>query len=110
MNTPRKMYRIELKSMKDIAKEAAILAALSNGNTHIPLDKIATGAEMECVKWPSLNDKISVNLIGDKCLTIDMGTENLLVLTEVEIYALDVPTLDRQLEGIDNPENAEAFN
>lgn len=106
----RKMYRIELKSMKDIAKEAAVLAALSNGNAHIPLDKIASGAELECVKFPGSNLNVSVNLISPVCLTIDRGTENLLVLTEVEIYPMDVPTLDRQLSNILSEQGPEIIN
>jgi len=90
---PTKMYRIELKSMMDIAKEAAVLAALSNGNKHIDLKSIAAGAELECLKYPVRNEGVTISLIGDNDLTIDNGKENLLHLKQIEVMELDVPTL-----------------
>lgn len=106
----RKMYRIELIVSDTIINELVILAALSNGGNYISLKEIAAVAKTNYIRYYGSGKDISINPIGEHCLTIDRGTQNLLVLTEVEIYALDVPTLDRQLEGITDPKNAEALN
>jgi len=110
----RKMYRIELASNNGLAKEMAMLAALSNGSKYIPLKDIEAVAKTELIRYPSLYDGISINPIGDNCLTIDKGTENLLVLTEVEIMELvdeEAPTLNRYAgTGIDNPNFDENLN
>jgi len=121
----RKLFRIELKSNNGLAREMALLACLSNGSKYIPLKDIDAVAKTELVRYPNLYDGISINPIGDNCLTIDKGTENLLVLTEVEIFELDAPeitpqeakdlldelnpVLNRQ-GGIANPENKENLN
>jgi hypothetical protein len=89
----KKMYRIELKKTSGLAQEMAILAALSNGGTYISLKDIDAIARTECKRYPSLNDNVSVNLIGEHDFTIDRGTENILVLTEVEILELDTPEM-----------------
>ena len=111
----RKMYRIELKSIGGLANELATLAALSNGGKYISLKDMESIAKVECIKLPMTNEGVSVNPIGENVLTLDRGTENLLVLTEVEIMELDCPTLTRQdatdiLTGIADEKNFEALN
>lgn len=110
--TSKKLYRIELKSVGGIANELATLAALSNGGKYISLKDMESIAKVECIKLPVTTEGISINLIGDNVLTIDRVTQNLLVLTEVEVLDVDCPTLTRQdakdiLEGLadDNHEH-----
>lgn len=92
----RKMYRIELKSIGGIANELATLAALSNGGKYISLGDMLAIAKVDCIKLPLTNDGISISTIGDNVLTIDRGSENLLVLTEVEVMELDMPQITSQ--------------
>ena len=119
----RKMYRVELKGSNTLAREMALLACLSNGTQYIPLKDIEAVAKTELIRYPSLYENISINLIGENDLTIDHKTENLLVLTEVEIFEIDReissqdardildelnPVLNRQ--GINNPDAHENLN
>jgi len=114
----KKMYRIELANSNGLAKEMAMLAALSNGSKYIPLKDIEAVAKTELIRYPSLYDGISINPIGENCLTIDKGVENLLVLTEVEIMELvdeefsGVPTIDQYLkpQGLADNSNHELLN
>jgi len=92
----RNIYRIELKSIGGIANELATLAALSNGGKYISLKDMESIAKVDCIKLPTTNTNISVNLIGNNVLTIDRGTENLLVLTEVEIFEIETPMVSVQ--------------
>jgi len=91
----KKMYRIELKNSNRLAKEMALLACLSNGSKYIPLNEIEAVAKTELIRYPSLYDGITIHLI-DTTLLIDRGTENLLVLTEIEVMELDQPEMTAQ--------------
>jgi len=113
--TATKMYKIELKSIGGIANDLATNAALSNGGKYISLLEMEAIARVECIKFPVTTAGITINPIGNNVLTIDRGTENLLVLTEVEVMELDCPTLTRNeakeiLDGIANPDNLELLN
>ena len=87
-----KMYRIELKSNCGLAKEIAVLACLSNGGKYLPLTDLEMVAKGDMIKYPSLNEGLTIHLIGNSLL-IDNGTVNCLCITEVEVLDLDVPTL-----------------
>jgi len=119
----KKMYRIELKSLDyGMAKDAAIVAALANGNG-CDINLIGLKAYANVKKAEYGYDDVTISLIGN-CLLIDKGTKNLLVITEVEIMELDMPeitaqeakdlldelapTLNRQ--GINNPDLHENLN
>ena len=105
------MYRIELKEIDTIFTEMVLMAAASNGGDYTPLSKIADAADWICKKYTTTGQAHSVNRIGDTCLTIDKGTKNILVLTEVEIMELDIPTLSRQdAIGILDEQNHELLN
>jgi hypothetical protein len=107
----RKMYRIELKEIDTIFTDMVLMAAASNGGNYTPLDKIADAAEWICKKYTTTGQTHSVNRIGETCLTIDKGTTNILVLTEVEVMELDVPTLSCQdAQGLLNDYNHELLN
>lgn len=121
----RKMFRIELKTGEwNFVNDIAIAAALANGGTPMNLLGLEAYANVKA-KVMGFKD-ITVSLIGN-CLLIDKGTENLLVITEVEIMELStpeitpkeakdlldeltgMPTLDRQ-GGIANGSNHENLN
>lgn len=104
------LYRIELKTTDTIFTDMVMMAAMSNGGEYIPLNQIADAADWLCKKYPSSGQYHSVNRIGEHCLTIDKGTENILVLTEVEI--MEVPTLSsyENTGGILNPDLHECIN
>jgi len=110
----KKMYRIELSKIGGIQNDIATLAALSNGGKYISLKDMESIAKVELLKYPTINENISINLIGEHNLTIDRGTTNLLSLEEVEVVELineDCPTLNRHAgTGIDNPANFENIN
>jgi hypothetical protein len=95
MNTQRKMYRIELREIDTIFTDMVLMAAASNGGNYTPLNKIADAADWICQKYQTTGQTHSVNRVGDNVLTIDKGTSNILVLTEVAILELDFPTLSR---------------
>src|SRR5690606_1077878 len=105
------IYRIELREIDSIFKDMVLEAAMSNGGTHIPLTEIASAANDLCRKYPTTGSRHTVNLIGDKVLTINKGTENILVITEIEVLELideDAPTLSRY--GITDENNMELLN
>lgn len=107
----KRIYRIELREIDSIFKDMVLEAAMSNGGTHIPLTEIASAANHLCRKYPTTGSCHTVNLIGDKVLTIDKGTENILVITEIEVLELideDAPTLSRY--GITDENNMELLN
>lgn len=110
----RKIYRIEQFEHTGIVNEITVMAAISNGGKrYIPLQYMADYVENEKLKYPTLTKDITVNLIGDNCMTIDKGTENLLLLTEVEIMELvdeDCPSLNRYATGIADENNHEVLN
>ena len=94
----RKIYRIEQFVNTGVVNDVVIMASMSNGKKYISLKYMADYVENEKLKYPTLTKDITANLIGDNCMTIDRGTENLLLLTEVEIMELvdeDSPTLNR---------------
>ena len=105
------IYRIELREIDSIFKDMVLEAAMSNGGTHIPLTEIASAANHLCRKYPATGSRHTVNLIGDKVLTINKVTENILVITEIEVLELideDAPTLSRY--GITDENNMELLN
>lgn len=108
----KKIYRIELKDITSyIGKDVAIVAAYSNGGEYVSIHQLEGYAKIKKPELPALNKDISINLIGEDCLTIDNGTTNVLVIQEVEIYELDVPTLSRQeAQGLLNEQNHELLN
>lgn len=113
MSNVKRMYRVELMISTGIAQEIALLACRSNGGKYISLTDMESIAKVELIKFPFLNQDISVNRIGENNLTIDKGTENLLAITEVEVLELvneDAPTLNRFASGIANPDNHENLN
>jgi hypothetical protein len=112
----KKIYRIELKRNGTIASELAMLAALSNGGNYTSLKEMEAIVKTQKIQYPASNDGITCSLIGDNVLTIDKETENILVLTEVEIMEIkeeeDIldelnPILER---GLNNPDNHELLN
>lgn len=122
----KKMYRIELKEIDSIFVDCIIRAAMSNGGDYEPLDKIADHADWLCKKYPSTGQCHTVNRI-DNVLTIDKGTQNVLILTEIEVLEIDepqvsaqdardildsvYPTINRYAgTGIDSPTNFENLN
>ena len=89
----RNIYRIELFQSDTLINELVILAAISNGGRYIPLNDIEAVVKTNCQRYPTISKDITVNRINDHLLTIDKGTENLLVLTEVQILELDEKTI-----------------
>ena len=114
MKNVKRMYRVELMISTGIAQEIALLACRSNGGKYISLTDMESIAKVEVIKFPFLNQDISVNRIGENHLTIDKGTENLLAITEVEILELvdePSPTLHRYSNtGIMDSDNQELLN
>ena len=114
MSNVKRMYRVELMISTGIAQEIALLACRSNGGKYISLTDMESIAKVELIKFPFLNQDISVNRIGENNLTIDKGTENLLAITEVEVLELvneESPTLNRFAgTGIADENNKELLN
>jgi hypothetical protein len=110
----KKMYRIELTTTDTIFTDMVLQAAISNSGRYIPLSKIADSADWLCTKYPTAGKYHTVNRIGNNVLTIDNGTENVLMLTEVEVLELideDTPSLNRYAgTGITNETNFENLN
>ena len=116
----KKNYHIELRERDSIFTDMVLDASMSNGGDYIPLWKIAEAANFLCRKYPTTGQMHSVNLIGNNVLTIDKGTQNILVITEVEVFDLadeeakDIldelaPTLHRQT-GLLDENNSELLN
>jgi len=94
--TKRKMYRIELTKTNSLAQDIAIIACLSNGSgKYISLQDMESNVKVDLIRFPTTNDGISVTVIGN-VLTIDRKDENILTITEVEIYEMDKPQLSNQ--------------
>ncbi len=94
----KKIYRIELSDLDTLFTDIVLLAAKSNSGEHIPLDKIASHAEMLCIKYPANGEMHTVNRIGEHNLTIDKGLKNIIHLTEITVVDLSeelCPTLSR---------------
>lgn len=110
----RKIYRIEQMVNIGVVNDIVIMAATSNGGKkYISLKYMADYVENEKLKYPTLTKDINAELIGDNCLSIDKGTENLLLLTEVEIMELvdeDSPTLNRYSNTIADETAHEILN
>lgn len=109
----KKMHRIELMDMDTIFTDIVLMAALSNGTEHIPLNKIADHAEWLCKKYPTTGSMHTINRIGEHNLTIDKGTTNILHITEITVVDLadEAPTVHRyEGSGIDNINNHENLN
>ncbi len=121
-----KNYRIEMRANEEIIKGIVMLAALSNGGQYLGLDVLEAYAKASYVPYPILGKDVTIHRIGN-VLTIDKGTENHLVITEVEIMEIAPPQLSSQEAkdildeiapslnrysgtGIDNPENFENLN
>jgi len=94
--TKRKMYRIELTKTNSLAQDICIMASLSNGSgKYISLTDMESNVKVDLIRFPTTNDGISVTVIGN-VLTIDRKDENILTITEVEIYEMDKPQLSNQ--------------
>lgn len=89
------MYRIELSERDSIFTDMALDAALSNSGNYVPLVEIEATAKALCRKYPSTGKYHAVTLTNN-VLTIDKGTENVLTITEVEIFELDKPQITPQ--------------
>lgn len=90
------MYRIELKDQYGLAKDLTLLAALSNGGKrYISLTELEMVAKSEMINYPSLNEGVTIHLIGTDLL-IDKGTENILHIQEIEVMDLDMPQVSAQ--------------
>lgn len=94
----KKQYRIELKEIDTIFTDCVLVAAMSNGGDYMPLNQIANIADELCRRYPTTGETHTVNRIGNNSLTIDKGTTNILILTEVEILELNT------LEELSNEE------
>lgn len=123
----KKIYRIELKEVDTIFTDCILMASVSNGGQYKPLSQIANHANWLCEKYPASGSMHTVNRIGDNILTIDKGTDNVLILTEIEVLDIDqpeitaqqakdilsgIPTVDRYLnpQGLDDNTNHECLN
>ncbi len=119
-----KMYRILLTDRDSLFTDIALDAATSNGFKYVPIDQLAAVANGMCRKYPSTGACHTVNLIGN-VLTIDKGTENVLIIEEVEVVDLEMPQISAQdakdilaevnpvlnrNTGIGNPDNMELLN
>ena len=117
----KQMYRISLlEHSEGLADTLAILAAKSNGRdkkyTLKDLQDVVKGQQL---LYPTLYDDIVCELIGDNVMHLDRKVKGsyvtTLVIEQVEIMELDVPTLTRQdaqnlLDGIANHNNQELLN
>ncbi len=85
----KKIYRIELFQSDTLINDLVILAAISNGGRYISLDDIEAIARTNGKRFPTISKDVSINRINDHLLTIDKGTESLLVLTEIEVMDIE---------------------
>jgi len=94
--TKKKMFRIELTRSNTLAQDICIMASLSNGSgKYISLTDMESIVKVEIIRYPSLNEGISVT-VTDNVLTIDRKDENILTITEVEIMQMDKPQLSNE--------------
>lgn len=99
----KNIYRISLlKGCDTLAKEIAVLAAMSNGHEkRYSLPDLKTVADGQRIMYPSLYGDSQCELIGEHILHLDMKVkdayETVLILEEVEIIDLmqTAPTLSR---------------
>jgi len=120
----KKMYRIELKEIDTIFTDMVLMAAAANGGDYKPLNKIADAADWLCQRYPTTGECHTVNRIGNYALSIDKGTKNILLITEIEVMELDMPEITTQeakdlldeinpvlnRQGINNPDHHENLN
>ncbi len=112
----KQLYRIELYSTDGLAKDISVLAALSNGGKYIPLTDMEMIVKSDVLRYPSLYNGISVTISENTLLidkTVGDKTENLLCITEVEVYdlAMDCPTNQcYENTGIGDKKNHEQLN
>ena len=117
----KKMYRITLMpNCNGLAETLAILAAKSNGHENkYSLEDLKNVAEGQKILYPSSNEGITCEVLSPNLLHLDRkildSYETVLIIEQVEIIELDVPTLTRQdaqdlLDGIANHNNQELLN
>ena len=115
------MYRISLfPNSNPLAETLAVLAAKSNGyEKRYTLADLKTVADGQLILYPTLNSDTTCELVGDSTLHLDRKVgdsyETVLIINEVDILELDVPTLSRYeaetiLTGIANSCNDELLN
>ena len=109
----KRIYRIEQTKYNGVVNEVSLMACVSNGSgKYIPLQYMADYVEKERLKYPVLTYGIQVTISGNTLL-IDKGTENLLAITEVEIFDLsdESPTVFTYLKtGIADDNMKECIN
>ena len=107
----KKNYHIQLsQNANDVAKSLCQFAAQSNSSNYTSLKELEVWAILETKRYPILYDNVTIHLIGDTLL-VDKGTENLLVIEEMEYYELvrgDEEPTDKL--GIANEQNHELIN
>lgn len=90
-----KQYRIKLYSgAGQLACELAVLAAKANGGNWLTLNDLKMVVDVEKIKYPTIHDGFTAEIIGDKILHLDTpgkdGYQTTLVIEEIELLEVDV--------------------